>query len=429
MGFFKAERAVMSAMFHIMKLGFKMAMGKKTTALPHPSPRALTTSDAQQPKLDDTKSSSKNIQKWQYQARVMSSLNSCLYKNGAMVPFHCLFETTLLSPSADYFESSTTKSTCLENQKSSFNVLNLAIHNGGAMTPFHAMFEPGLLQDPSDHTESFTTDDDTSTGVDGRISPTSSSYYSHITFSESENLPHTRRSSWATTIDLSREEDALKLSAEHMEVTEESCVLLDYQHYHHFITVESPDLHSNASDDSSVSDFTNDTWKVTNESSEEIQYEARPEEIVLKDSNLQCFEHGEVATAEFEAVICAGEDATCPADENLVGDESSMYEDGSEVPPPASREEAAAWAHSHCPTNPEGTKIKILKDQHGKEYVLYRDCVHCLPKELAPEFSDGASDEGTESECDENFEDDSDDDHENAGTYEDGETSDEDSED
>jgi hypothetical protein len=432
MGFFKAERAVVSAIFHIMKLGFTMAMGEKTTAQPHPSPETITTTDVdvQHAKLDGTKSSSKNIQQLQDQALVVSSLDSCLYKNGAMVPFHCLFETTLLSPDADYFESYTTASTCLENQSSAFNVLNLAIHNGGAITPFHAMFEPGLLQDPSDHTESSTTDDDTSTGVDGRISPTSSSYSSHITFSESDNLPHTRRSSWATTIDSSREEEhALKLSAEYMEVTEEPCVLFEYQHYHHLITVESPDLHSNASDDSSISDYTNDTWQITNESSEENRYEERHEEIALQDSHLQCLAHGEIATAEVEAATCAGEYTTYPAEENLVGDESSMYEDGSEVSLPASPEEAAAWAHSHCPANPEGTKIKILKDQHGQEYVLYHDCIHCLPKELAPEFFDGASDEDMESESDENFEDDSDDDHENAGRYEDGETSDEDSED
>lgn len=439
MGFFKEERAVLSAIFHTMKSGFTMAMSKMTTALPHPSPKAIAT-DAQHPKLDGTKSSSTNIQQWQYQARAMSSLNSCLYKNGAMVPFHWLFQSTILSPHAVNFESPTTASICLERQHSSFNTLNLAIHTGGAMTPFHSMFETGLLQGPSDHAESSTTDGNSSIESDDHISPTSSFYSSSTSSSDSDNLPHTRRSSWATTIDSSREEDdASKLSVEHMEVTtkqsdvtEDSGVLFEFQHYHHLVTVESPELHSNASDDSSsMSDFTNDTCsQITNESCEEIQYEARPEELALKDSHLECLAHDEVATAKAGAAVCAGKEAEeTPylAEESFVGDESSMYED--HVSPPASPEEAAAWAHSHCPTNPEGTKIKILKDQHGQEHVLYHDCFHCLPKELAPEFSIGVNDEETESNCDENFDDDSDDNHEEAGRYEDGETSDEDSED
>lgn len=54
--------------------------------------------------------------------------------------------------------------------------------------------------------------------------------------------------------------------------------------------------------------------------------------------------------------------------------------------PPSTPAEAAAWAHSYCDADPESTKLKILTDERGREYVLYHDCFHCVPIELAPEF-------------------------------------------
>ena len=79
--------------------------------------------------------------------------------------------------------------------------------------------------------------------------------------------------------------------------------------------------------------------------------------------------------------------------------------------------------------NPEGTKVKILKDQHGHEHVLYHDCFHCLPKELAPEFADEDDEKYAKSSGEENFEDTSDDNHDDGSTYEDGAISSEDNED
>jgi hypothetical protein len=58
----------------------------------------------------------------------------------------------------------------------------------------------------------------------------------------------------------------------------------------------------------------------------------------------------------------------------------------SEKAVPSTPAEAAAWAHSYCEADPESAKLKILKDERGREYVLYHDCFHCVPIELAPEF-------------------------------------------
>ena len=98
MDFFKEERAVLSAIFNTLKIGFTIAMGKKATSLPNLSSKAVATADEQHLKLDGTKSSPINTAHWQTRAREVSSLNSRLYKNGAMAPFHLLFNATLLSP-------------------------------------------------------------------------------------------------------------------------------------------------------------------------------------------------------------------------------------------------------------------------------------------------------------------------------------------
>lgn len=61
--------------------------------------------------------------------------------------------------------------------------------------------------------------------------------------------------------------------------------------------------------------------------------------------------------------------------------------------PPSTPAEAAAWAHSYCDADPESTKLKILTDDRGREYVLYHDCFHCVPIELAPELIEMIQDE------------------------------------
>ncbi|POS75879.1 hypothetical protein DHEL01_v205721 [Diaporthe helianthi] len=46
--------------------------------------------------------------------------------------------------------------------------------------------------------------------------------------------------------------------------------------------------------------------------------------------------------------------------------------------------EEVALAHSHCDVN--NVKLRVLSDDRGREYVLYRDCFHVLPIEMAREF-------------------------------------------
>ncbi|KUI59966.1 hypothetical protein VP1G_07202 [Cytospora mali] len=364
MDFLKEERAVLSAIVHTLKLGFTMATSKITKTLPHLS-------------LDGTKKLPATVPQLQTQALLPRTLNSCLYKNGAMVPFPSLFKGAFLYPVADNNECSVTASLFEETHEHEFHILTSTLYDGGAMTPFHAMFEPELFQGVSVGAESSLTDITSSIHSDGRSSPTQSTSSSYF-------------------IDFSQGEEASHLSVDHKTVTgepkddrEEPSVLYEYQYYSHFITAESPDLCNFTSEDSSsMRDFTPDTREVIDMSDTEIQYEARPEEVASEDSDLESLAQGETAVLEDDMKVCDYEQAFYLAEESIVGDESSMYDDGSKAFLPASPEEAAAWAHSHCPTNPDGSRIKILKDQSGREYILYHDCFHCLPKELAPEFSE-----------------------------------------
>ncbi|KUI66937.1 hypothetical protein VM1G_02454 [Cytospora mali] len=401
MDFFKEERAVLSAIVHTLKLGFTMATSKKTKTMPHIS-------------LDGTKKLPATTPQLQTQPPLSRTLHSCLYQNGAMVPFHSLFKAPFLSSVAENIESPVTAPIFQEKNQHEFHILTSTLYDGGAMTPFHAMFEPELLQGASVGAESSLTGITSSIHSDGRSSPTQSTSSSHFSYLRSDSLPNTRRTSWATSIDLSQKEEGSQLSVDHKTVTgdpkddrEEPCVLSEFQYYSHFITAESPALHKITSEDySSVNDLTPDTREVTDKSDTEIQYEARPEEVASEDSDLESFAQGETAALEDDMeIISACEETSCLAEDSIVGDESSIYDDGSEAFLPASPEEAAAWAHSHCPTNPDGTRIKILKDQSGREYILYHDCFHCLPKELAPEFSVDIDDEDGEGSGDDRGED------------------------
>jgi hypothetical protein len=76
----------------------------------------------------------------------------------------------------------------------------------------------------------------------------------------------------------------------------------------------------------------------------------------------------------------------CPPQESDLEDEHpqpevSTISDLKAAPTPA---EAVALAHSHCE---EVTgRIRILEDVDGGDYVLYLDCYHCVPIELAPDI-------------------------------------------
>lgn len=400
MNFLREERAVLSAVLNTLKLGFKMAMGKKVkvASLSRQPREIIAAADEQHNKADGTTPSPETSIQWSAQAFILSSLNACLYKDGAMAPFRSMFDAALLSTCGEDLNSPFTISIFSGPPKASFEKFGLSLHNDGMVTPFHTMFDPELLHDEPHGSESLTTYGNPATDSEGRTSPTSSFYGGHLSSAMSDSLPNSRRSSWATTIDSSRAEDeATKVPAEHVDVnaepsniTEEPGVLLGYEHYQHLITVESPDYYSTASDDSgSVADIAQTTCHTADDSEEEAEEEAHVAKIASENPDLEYLEQDEITTTiEHNTAACDAEEQACLADESFIGDESSMYEDGCDASPPASPEEAAAWAHSLCPTNPEGTKVKVLEDRHGQEYVLYHDCFHCLPRRLAPEFAD-----------------------------------------
>ncbi|KKY37736.1 hypothetical protein UCDDA912_g02250 [Diaporthe ampelina] len=75
-----------------------------------------------------------------------------------------------------------------------------------------------------------------------------------------------------------------------------------------------------------------------------------------------------------------------PQEDSMQPGSRSTLNNEIKITPLSTPAEAAAWAHSYCDADPESTKIKILTDDGGKEYVLYHDCFHCVPIDLAPEL-------------------------------------------
>ncbi|ROW03838.1 hypothetical protein VPNG_07266 [Cytospora leucostoma] len=326
-----------------------------------------------------------------------------------MEPFRSSIPVELLYPEVGGTERFHTNAAASTVQHTVFHKLNECLDNAGAMEPFRSMFEPELLQeDPDDHEEngSAITDGRSRTESDGRVSPTSSTHSTDHS-SWSNNLSHSRKSSWATSIDSFQEHekapqlpvDGTHVLATSNEVDMGSTFLSEYQHYHDLISKESTAFHGTTSKADS------DHIEVLHEVMEEPQYTARPDEADTDDSGSEYSAQDETATDEHDVANHFTEEMPHIIEESFAADDSSLYEDDSAILPPASPEEAAAWAHSNCPTDPNGTKLKILTDHNGLEYVLYRDCFHCLPKALAPEFTVGAVCDDGDSNGDEHHED------------------------
>ena len=404
MFFLKEEIAVLSAIYHTLKLGFGMIANKKTQALSHRSSTATASENAQNRKHNDSEHWSLDGLQLRVQPRWASPLDICLNKNGAMIPFRSLFDDALLSSEMGHTESSARELTHSKTKTSSLAALNSSLYDGGAMESFSSSFPAGLLCPDAESTsttsaaaedfQSPVTDEFISSGSDGRASPTSSIYSSELSSGVSNSLHHSRKSSLATSIDFPRETDLSQLSAnrtnefaEASNPCEDLGLYSEAQHHHHHIKVALPTMQNAVSSHTAAGeDSVQDVFHSMNHK-EELSGEPLDEVLDIEDPGLESLGEGRAANTADDCLVTAGEEASHLIEESSMLDESSIYQDICGASAPASAEEATAWAHSHCPVNPHGTKIKILTDQQGREFVLYHDCYHCLPIQLCPEYA------------------------------------------
>ncbi|KAK7739709.1 hypothetical protein SLS53_005678 [Cytospora paraplurivora] len=357
MDFFKEDRAVISAVWYMMKLGFALINGRKTKTQLH---------------LRPTATSAENVYQMETQDCPRETLNACLYDDGAMEPFCTSIPAKLLYPEVGGTKRFQTNATASTGEHTVFQKLNECLEKSGAMKPFRSMLDPELLQEASDDPEenrSAITSGISRTESDGCVSPTSSVYSTDLSSCLSNNLSHSRKQSWATSIDSLQEHDkgsqlpidGLHVSATSDEVDVDSTFLSEYQHYHDLITIKSTASHCDTSKAAS------DQRETMNEDTKEPHNTARPDQADTEDSESEYSAHDEMATNEHDVANHFNEEMPQIVEESFAADESSLW--------------------GPTATGPG------------------RDCFHCLPKALAPEFTVGAVCDDGDSSGDEHHED------------------------
>lgn len=421
-------------------------------------------------------------------------LDTCLQKNGAMRPFHTLFEQNFLEfgtvepnneditssieqlqtpcPSdtiTHKFEHCNLKSTiqipdstdCMlekvnqsadsltalaNEQASSFTILPSLLGNQVESIPFRAMFPDYLISDQVESIvdandnaapalelpslcplvirplsfdsqgpfdgflgSNFTTTikahdfnlfnkDTPSNYNNGRTSPESSTI-SRDSFSSLSDSPYSsRRSSWATSISTHLGDDDIdrsllgyeKPTAESDQSTDYIELINEYQHYNQLIELGDP---KNPRD----MDF------VPQQPVERHNEVAITEKATHSVSDLAVDAIGAKASDDPKTPISqTGSNAkqesiqaeSMQIENKQLNTQSVLEgEKANTNTPPSTPAEAVAWAHSYCEEKSESVKLKVLRDAKDREYVLYRDCFHCVPIELAPEFADDFQEE------------------------------------
>lgn len=231
---------------------------------------------------------------------------------------------------------------------------------------------------------------------DGRTSPESSTI-SRDSFSSLSDSPYSsRRSSWATSISTHLGDDDSdqcilgyeKPTAESDQSTDDIELINEYQHYNQLIELGDPNN-------------TRDRDFIPQQPIERHNEVAFPEKATNAADGLADDASGVKASDDAKTSITqAGFDAQqerIPAEsmqpERMQSGTQSALALESINTPPSTPAEAAARAHSHCDADSESVKLKVLRDAKDREYVLYHECFHCVPIELAPEFVDDFQEE------------------------------------
>lgn len=487
------RRAGLPAVGRLTMLGLNLAKPLEFTSWLRTLPITTATTPEKRPDVATTSPPSTSLTP--PQIYLWESLDTCLQKNGAMDPFHTLFDQSLLDIGAaeplqmpfpsdritPQFEGYDAKSTMqisdpvdcvLKGAKQSVDRLttprceqtpsftatpSLLIDQDG-MVPFCASFPDHLLFDQIEdkpHTSNdtvrvvephslctlvarplsqgsqlpfhatlgttFTSTSDKEHG--GRISPLLSTISGESSFSLPDSPNSSRRSSWATSISTHLGEDDVdtsnldlaKLAAEPDQTPDEIDIIDEYQHYCQLIELGDPQSRR-------ARDF--QPQKPVEESRNEATTpDAATQAVGDLEVALVVEASGDITTDDPKAPpMPAGSDtreermepesmqpeslqSESLQSESLQPDTQSDVDSESKNTPPSTPAEAAAWAHSYCDADPESTKLKVLMDDRGKEYVLYHDCFHCVPIDLSPEFMGMSQDEddgyGSETEtCD-----------------------------
>ncbi|KAK7717805.1 hypothetical protein SLS63_010660 [Diaporthe eres] len=305
-----------------------------------------------------------------------------------MVPFHASFPNHLFSDQVDESHHTTIEIVpVLELHFLHTQIAHPLTHDANQV-PFHA-----LLGNSFTSTETYDLDPlDTVTSSKangGRVSPQPSTTTGESSLSLSNSPSSSRRSSWATSISThvgdddndQSDLDHTKITADTDRNTDKIELIDEYQHYCQLIELGNPQNRRdrNFVPQKPVEDGHNDM--------------ATPGPATQAAGDL-------AVAVTFEACgDTASEDPKAPPmqsasdpQEELMQPEGMQLEAQSDLDSennstaPSTPAEAAAWAHSYCDADPESAKLKILTDDRGREYVLYHDCFHCVPIELAPEF-------------------------------------------
>lgn len=391
---------------------------------------------------------------------LLEPLDACIQKNGAMDPFHTLFNQSLLNvgavepknegittsieplqvASVSHFEgfgdrtamqapvvgdsvhggtrqSADHLTAPVSEQVSSFTISSSYLGDEDQMAPFSALFPHYLLSDAGEdilktskiavpvletsslrhlNTQSIQMPFDqildintTSTGAHdldrlnagtpsnedgGRASPQPSTVSREHSEDLFDSLDSSRRSSWATSISTYRDDgdsgESNKPSAEPYQNVDKVELIHEYDYYCELIDVGHPQNCRDRDFIAPLPEQEGDNEVLT----AKLDNQSAGGPIILVHRDIAC------GCPETPATQAAPDLQEKPAQPEASTDSEMERR-------PSTPAEAAAWAHSYCDADPESAKLKILKDERGREYVLYHDCFHCVPIELAPEFA------------------------------------------
>lgn len=300
-----------------------------------------------------------------------------------MIPFSAMFPDYLLSTQVDDM-SSTTRDTLPVSEALPLQHGSL----GSRCISTHA-------NDPRSSTARTPSDEN-----GGRISPQSSTMTGGYFSSLSDSPSSSRRTSWATSISTHHGDeddgqaglDCDKIALELDQEMDDIELIHDYQHYSQLIDLGDA---QNRRDKDFVA--------------QKPEQEGEIEEITTPDLTTPV---ADGITVEANGAIDSDDTEPPTTEATLIPQEEGKEPDTQPDPdsetqsaPPSTPAEAEALAHSRCGADPETAKLKLLRDDRGREYVLYHDCFHCVPIELAPEFTSMAQEDDVDDD-DDNYDDD-----------------------
>ena len=294
-----------------------------------------------------------------------------------MFAFRALFPAHLLLMQVDEIPHTNTNTVSVLEAKSLFH-LDLLPPSHGSEVPVH------MLGNKTTSTETYDlgllTAGTPSFGYGGRNSPQPSITAREYSSSLSDGMNSSRRSSWATSISTHLGDDdhghpgldCAKLTGEPDHDIYEDELIHAYQHYCELIDVGDPQNCRDKDFSAQKPDQEEDNGVVTAGTATHgaggLAVEASGD--MVSDNPCEPMTHAE----------------SVPKEDSMQPGSRSTLNNEIKITPLSTPAEAAAWAHSYCDADPESTKIKILTDDGGKEYVLYHDCFHCVPIDLAPEL-------------------------------------------